>query len=156
MSESLWDWSVGVYAAPGVAEACLHLQDAGGQNVPLLLWAAWTAKTGRPLDAETIEAACDTAHAWTDVAVAPLRAIRTLLKKPVPDLDDAARLQVRDQVKAVELLAERHLLSALEGLAPPPSGAPGPAIDAMARVARVWGAVVPRAGLIRLSERLPA
>ena len=42
----LWDWAVAAYGADGVADACLELQDAAGQNVPLLLWAAWTARTG--------------------------------------------------------------------------------------------------------------
>ncbi|MDI6624629.1 MAG: TIGR02444 family protein, partial [Brevundimonas sp.] len=36
----LWDWAVRAYASDGVGDACLHLQDAAGQNVPLLLWAS--------------------------------------------------------------------------------------------------------------------
>ncbi len=47
MSDDLWTWACAAYAAPGVAEACLSLQDYHEQNVPLLLWAAWTAATGR-------------------------------------------------------------------------------------------------------------
>ncbi|HRJ63367.1 MAG TPA: DUF2390 domain-containing protein, partial [Brevundimonas sp.] len=30
---SLWDWALKAYAADGVADACLELQDAAGQNV---------------------------------------------------------------------------------------------------------------------------
>ena len=59
----LWDWALKAYAAPGVQEACLQLQDGVGQNVPLLLWAGWTATTGRVLDEDAIEGACDCARA---------------------------------------------------------------------------------------------
>ncbi|OZA82811.1 MAG: TIGR02444 family protein, partial [Caulobacter sp. 39-67-4] len=40
---TLWDWALQVYARQDVADACLSLQDAHGQNVPYLLWAAWAA-----------------------------------------------------------------------------------------------------------------
>ena len=153
---SLWDWALTAYAADGVADACLELQDSAGQNVPLLLWAAWCAAEGRTPDADGLEAAGDTARAWQDTAIAPLRAVRRALKPRAPDLDDADREAVRAQVKAVELAAERHLLTALEALAPAPSGPPQPSINAMVAAARVWSPMTPRAGLVRLAERLPA
>lgn len=151
----LWDWALKAYAAPGVANACLHLQDAAEQNVPLLLWAAWIAETGRRPHEDDIEAACDTARAWDGSAVAPLRAIRRTLKAPIPDMDDAAREVVREQIKAVELLAERKLLEALEVLAPTPSGPPRRAIEGLVETARLWARVVPRPALLMLSESLP-
>ena len=153
---SLWDWAVRAYGTEGVSETCLTLQDVHEQNVPLLLWAAWTAATGRRPDEETIEAAADTARAWDLTAVAPLRAVRRTLKAPIPDIDDPAREAVRTQVKAIELAAERHLLAALEALTPAPDGAPQPPISALAAAARAWGAVTPRPALVRLAERLPA
>lgn len=156
MSVDLWTWSVAAYGSAGAADACLALQDHHQQNVPLLLWGAWTAATGRLPDEETIEAACDTARAWESTTVAPLRAVRRTLKAPVPDLDDAARLAVREQIKAAELSAERHLLAALEALSPPPAGAPRPPLDGMVAAARLWDRVVPRPALKTLSERLPA
>ena len=152
----LWDWAVRAYASDGVSEACLHLQDAAGQNVPLLLWAAWTARTGRRPDADAVEAACDIARAWQDAAIAPLRSVRRALKGRNPDLDDAAREAVRAQVKAVDLEAERRLLAALEALTAPPEGAPRPVLDALIAVARRWSPTTPRAGLTELAERLPA
>lgn len=153
---SLWDWSVAAYAAPGVAGACLDLQDAQGQNVPLLLWAAWTAATGRPLGPDDIEAGCDIARAWQDTAIAPLRAVRRALKTRVPDMEDADREAVREQVKALELDAERRLLTALEAVAPPSSGGPRPVLAALTAVAREWSPVTPRAALTLLADRLPA
>lgn len=153
---TLWDWSLEAWAAGGVAEACVELQDAAGQNIPLLLWAAWAATTGRTPDADAIEAACDTARAWQETAIAPLRTVRRALKTRAPDLDDAAREAVRARVKAVELEAERHLLTALEALAPPPSGPPRAALAALVAAARQWSPVTPRAGLVKLADRLPA
>ena len=155
MSE-LWDWAVRAYAAEGVSEACLHLQDAAGQNAPLLLWAAWAARTGRAPDPDTLEAACDIARAWQDAAIAPLRAVRRTLKGPNPDLENADREAVRDQVKAVELEAERRLLVALEALSPSPLGEPVPLLEALVAAAREWSPMTPRAGLVELAERLPA
>ena len=152
----LWDWALVAYAADGVPEACLALQDHHEQNVPVLLWAAWCAATGRRPDEETREAACDTARAWDTTTVAPLRAIRRILKAPVPDLDDAARIAVRDQIKAVELEAERNLLTALDALAPATTASPRPLIEGLAETARIWSRVVPRPALTRLAECLPA
>lgn len=157
MSEdAFWDWAVAAYAAPGVGEACLHLQDALGHNVPLLLWAAWTARTGRRPDADDIEAACDLARAWSNTAVEPLRAVRRALKIATVDITDDDRLSLREQVKAIEMQAERVLMNGLATLAPAPSGSPRPAIDALAETARAWSGVVPRPALIQLAERLPA
>lgn len=154
--QNLWAWALMAYRAEGVSEACLSLQDANGQNVPLLLWAAWAASTGRVLDEDTIEAGCDAARAWDGVAVTPLRAMRRTLKLPIPDIDDAARLALRDQVKAVELAAERHQLAGLEALISVATGTARPAIEGLVAVARVWSRVVPRPALIALAERLPA
>lgn len=152
----LWDWAGRAYGADGVSDACLHLQDAAGQNVPLLLWAAWAARTGRRPDSDTLEAACDIARAWQETAIAPLRDVRRALKGRNPDLEDADREAVRNQVKAVELEAERRLLAALEALTPPPQGAPRPVLEALIAAARQWSPMTPRPGLTALAERLPA
>ncbi|MDI1325490.1 MAG: TIGR02444 family protein [Brevundimonas sp.] len=153
---SLWDWAVAAYAADGVADACLELQDTAGQNIPLLLWAAWCAAEGRAPDEDALEAASDTARAWQETAIAPLRAVRRALKSRAPDLDDADREAVRSRVKAVELEAERRLLTALETLAPSSTGPRKPPLGALVAIARIWSPITPRAGLVRLAERLPA
>lgn len=153
---TLWDWSLTAWSAQGVQVAALDLQDAQGQCVPLLLWAAWAARTGRAPDAETIEAACDTARVWQETAIAPLRQIRRGLKSRIPDMDDAAREAVRDRVKAVELEAERYLLAALEALSPGAAGTPAPVLPVLVAVAREWSPITPRTALTLLAERLPA
>jgi len=153
---SLWDWALKTYSADGVAEACLELQDAAGQSVPLLLWAAWCAAEGRVPDEDALEAAGDTARAWQETAITPLRAVRRALKSRAPDLDDADRETVRSQVKSVELEAERRLLTALERLTPAPSGPPQAPMAMLVAAARVWSPITPRGGLVRLSDCLPA
>lgn len=153
---SLWDWAVKAYGREGVSEACLQLQDYFDQNVCLLLWAAWCADTGRRPDEEEIEAACDIARAWQDTTIAPLRAIRRTLKKPIPDLDASAREAVRDRVKAIELEAERHLLAQLETLVPTAGSTPRPILDALVLTARQWDKTVPRPALTTLAQRLSA
>lgn len=152
----LWDWAVRAYAADGVQAACLDLQDSADQDVPLLLWAAWCARTGRPLDAETLEAAVDLTRAWRDQAIAPLRAVRQRLKIRHPDLDDTAREAVRSQVKAAELAAEKALLQGLADQSPPPAVAAHDVLTALAATSRAWSPRVPRALLQTLAERLPA
>ena len=156
MSAGLWDWALAAYAATGVQTACLQLQDVNGQNVPLLLWAAWCAGSGRRPDADALEAACDTARAWDHAAITPLRKVRVALKAQILDMNSEARLALREQVKALELEAERGLLADLEALVRSPSEVVRPALDGMAEVARVWDRVVPRQALIGLAERLPA
>lgn len=153
---TLWDWAASAYAAPGVAEVFLHLQDAADQNVPLLLWAAWCTRAGRPLNTDTIEAGCDTARAWNDAAIGPLRSVRRTLKTPLVDIETADREAVREAVKALELDCERRLLSTLERLSAPPSGQPGDVLAALVAVSRGWSRMIPRAGLTDLAERLPA
>lgn len=152
----LWTWTLTAYKAPGVAEACLSLQDHHEQNVPLLLWAAWIALTGRRPDEDTLEAACDAARAYDSVIVSQLRAVRRTLKAPIPDVADDHREALRQQVKALELDAERRLMLELEELAPAPSGAPRRAIDGLAETAKLWARVVPRPALTTLADRLPA
>lgn len=150
----LWSWAVAAYRAPGVQDACLAAQDVGDQNVPLLLWAAWTAASGRRLAEDDMEAACDLARAWQETAIAPLRAVRRSLKIRHPDLDDAAREQVRDQVKQAELAAERALLEGLEAQTPPEAGSPLEVLPVLIAVSRAWSPRTPRALLTTLAQSL--
>ncbi len=154
LSAEIWDWVVEAYARPGVAEACLDLQDRQDQSVPLLLFAAWAAATGRTLNAEALEAAIDMARAWDGALVGPLRRLRRTLKAAIPDIDDDARLALREQVKAVELDGERRLLLALAELAPPPTASARPIMDGLVGAARAWSRVTPRHELESLAVRL--
>ena len=155
-SDTLWDWAVRAYAAPGVSEVCLDLQDTAGQSVCLLLWTAWMAQTGRPVDDDMLEAAVDTARAWHGTAVDPLREVRRHLKRPHPDMSGPDREVVRDLVKAAELMAERRLLEALEALSTDTAGTATAPLPPLLAASRAWSTSVPRAGLTTLAERLSA
>ena len=81
----LWDWALAAYARPNVAAVCLALQDGHGQNVPLLLAAAWSAEQGRTLD---LDRAVTLVQGWEADVVGPLRVARRGLKisrSPIAD-----------------------------------------------------------------------
>jgi len=147
MSE-FWDWAVAVYERPGVAEACLRLQDAHGQCVPLLLWAAWSGETQTLVATE----AASRARKWLEV-IEPLRAVRRRLKTPVSPEDDNSRLGLRERVKATELAAEQALMIELEALTPNrPAGRA--VLPALLTVSAAWGGRVPVEVLARLADLL--
>lgn len=152
---SLWDWAVAAYTDAETARLCLELQDRHGQQVCLLLWAGWAAGRGA-VDEDAVEAAVDIARAWETATLAPLRAVRRTLKKPVPDMADEPRLAVRERLKGVELTAERALLDALAAEAPPTPGPATESVALMVRAARLWGETTPRSTLVSLAQRLPA
>ena len=131
----LWDWALAAYARPGVADACLSLQDYHRQNVPLLLAAAWAADEGRTLD---LDGAAGLAAAWDDRAVLALRAARRGVQAALPGIDDASREALRTTIKAVELSAERLLLDALERLAGPVGSAGSGPQAALGRAAEAF------------------
>lgn len=151
-TKGLWDWAVQVYARQPVAEACLHLQDAHGQNVPYLLWAAWLAEQGRPAD---LKLAAALMRGWDREVGAPLRAVRRALKSPRPPVDEAAKEAFREAVKAVELRGERVLLESLEALAGPPAK-PQDLLEGLVAAAEASGDPPRRAALERLAGALEA
>jgi uncharacterized protein (TIGR02444 family) len=131
---SLWDWTSAAYGRPGVADACLALQDEHGQSAPYLLWAVWA----RADDPDLLVAAAAAVRAWEDVATLPLRRVRRDLKTPRPPVADNDREFVRTGAADAELAAEKALLQALEELTPtPPRGRAAPA-QALAAAAAVW------------------
>lgn len=114
MSSDLWSFSLGTYARPGVESACLTLQSAG-VNVCLLLCGLWLEERGTVCNARRLEQLRNIAEPWDAEVVRPLRALRTQWKAAAAA--DAALHELREQVKALELEAERHLLLRLERVA---------------------------------------
>lgn len=150
----LWDWALEVYARQPVADACLHLQDAHGQNVPYLLWAAWMAGEGRSAD---LKDAAKMMRTWDAEIGAPLRGVRRALKPSRPAVDDAAREALRDAVKAVELKGEKVLMESLEALSAPldgPSGARASMLEGLIAAAEASGDPPRRSALEKLAEAL--
>jgi uncharacterized protein (TIGR02444 family) len=129
MSADLWTWANRVYAAPGVADACLTLQDRFGLDVNVLLWSAWRQTTGAPADRNAVRAAMTAIRPLQADIVGPLRAIR----RQVKGLSAAG---LYETLKAAELEAERLIL---ERLAAQPAG-PASGETGLAAVARSAGA----------------
>lgn len=124
----LWDFSLDRYARPGVADACLHLQDEQGVNVNLLLWCAWLDMRGLMLDAGRLHSAQKRIHAWDEHYVVPLRQLRRRMKVEF-GVEEAGIEAVRTQIKHAELLAEKQLQSWLETLESSWDDNPDPATD---------------------------
>ena len=125
-----WQFSIKFYAVPGVAEACIELQDHGQVDVNILFYLLWNATQGRAFNAADITEIEHPIGPWREMAVIPIRDIRRALKAPPPVMAPEAAEGLRTRIKAVELEAERLQQEALYGLAkssrlgrPPPSKA---------------------------------
>jgi uncharacterized protein (TIGR02444 family) len=127
MSSDLWSFSLSTYARPGVEQACLQLQSTG-VNVCLLLCGAWLGQRGVSCNEQRLQQLREVAESWDADVVRPLRVLRTQWKTAATQ--DAGLRTLREQVKALELDAERHLLLRLERLAQ--SWPPHEATDPMA------------------------
>jgi uncharacterized protein (TIGR02444 family) len=102
-----WAFSLHFYAAPGVATACLALQDEAGVDVNLLLFLLFLATEGRAVDLAGVRALDDRVAAWREAAVCPLRAVRRDLKAGVFPVEHGASERLRGEIKRLELEAER-------------------------------------------------
>ena len=112
-----WNFSLEIYSADGVAEACLDLQERRGCDVNILLFCCWLASSGRPtLTADRLRAILKVSDEWQADIVKPLRQVRRLLKdKPysgaLPETVDAARRRVADAELAAEHAEQLKLVS---------------------------------------------
>lgn len=110
-----WDFSIRLYGKPGVAEACIALQEKHALDVNVLLYCAWR---GAAMSRADVEAAAATVSAWHDAMVRPLRALRTELKENARGAPRPFAERVRSQIKSAELNAERIEQLMLVALAP--------------------------------------
>ena len=112
-----WSFSLRFYRQPGVADACLALQDGCGVDVNVLLFFLWLAAARRCVPPDVARAVCAEAAPWRDDVVAPLRAIRRRLKDGSALVERGAAEAFRTRIKAVELESERLQQEALFTLA---------------------------------------
>jgi uncharacterized protein (TIGR02444 family) len=145
---SFWDWALAAYDRPGVAEACLALQDEHGQQTAFLLWAAWAAP-----DRGSLETGAELARHWDRAILGPLRQSRRALKPALRPVDDGQRLALREDIKAAELKAERLLMETLEGLSSRQAG-PEAALAAMVEAGKAWGDPPPTEAVETLARAL--
>lgn len=102
-----WRFSLQFYRRPGVADACIKLQEEAGVDVNLLLFLLWHAMQRRLLSLPEVERLEHEVGPWRQQAIIPLRAIRRALKSPPTLLEPGAAEAFRTRIKAVELEAER-------------------------------------------------
>ena len=111
--EDFWRFALALYARPGVAPACLELQDRHGIDVIILLYGCWLGASGRGrLDPAALRRAEAVARPWREQVVEPLRRTRHGLK------GIAGAEQLYERMKQVELAAEREAVKRLAPLAP--------------------------------------
>ena len=79
-----WRFSVKFYAVPGVAQACIELQDRAGVDVNILFFLLWIATQNRTLSHAEVAELERVIGAWREMAVVPIRNVRRALKSPPP------------------------------------------------------------------------
>lgn len=103
-----WAFALYLYARPGVADACLKLQNEAGVDVMLFLMVAFAAVRRRilltPSEIGELDEAC---RPWREQIIRPLRAIRSGLKSGPPPAPNSETEEFRSKVKAIELASER-------------------------------------------------
>ncbi len=130
-----WRFSLAVYGEPGVAEACLSLQDSDvpdrlerdrhALDVNLLLFCCWAGRCGRRLNSTDMAALIAAAEPWQREVVRPLRGVRRSLKIYEATAGAAAE-RLRAEVKAQELEAERLEQALLHAALPLTETSPAP------------------------------
>jgi len=103
--ESLWRFSLALYARPGVAAALLALQDRVGCDVNLILFALGLGAEARALDAPGLRAAAAAIAPLNTAIVHPLRRLRRELKGAAESDLQALRRRILN----LELAAERQI-----------------------------------------------
>ncbi len=103
-----WAFALQLYARPGIADACLKLQDEAGVDVRMALMNVCAAVRHRvlltPSEIRELDEAC---RLWRELIVYPLRAMRTRLKSGPSPAPGNTTEPFRSTIKAAELSAER-------------------------------------------------
>lgn len=139
--QAFWEFSLMLYSRPGVAEACLRLQDRLGADVNLLLFGCWVGACGggRLADADWRRLIGGTGS-WRSGIVEPLRQVRRRLKTAQwPGIGTASAMALRVEAQRLELEAEHIEQRAIAALFPVAPDASVPAAmrtaDAAANIA---------------------
>ncbi len=116
---AFWDFSLRTYRTGGVPDACIALQDDQGVDVNLLLYCCWTGGRAVALDDAAFDRAFAFSRDWSGHVVVPLRSARRWMKASGcadTPIDTEACMALREQVKAIELGAEKLQQLALAAL----------------------------------------
>jgi len=146
-NEAFWSFAVATYGKPGVAAACLALQDRHGADVNLLLLALYYAENGWRLDPAEARVLRGVSDDLQGRFLRPQRKIRRGLKEE-PGAG-AAYQSAKELELKLERLAQERLLSRTKA----PShaeGAADPRALAAANLATVTAAEDEAGALVRL------
>jgi uncharacterized protein (TIGR02444 family) len=118
---ALWCFSLSFYARPDVSEALIRLQDRAGCDVNLMLFALWLGVSGRNrLTSEELSAAARVITPIRRDLVEPLRVLRRKIRcHPEADVQ-----RLREEIKRLELAAERIVQNRLMRMAGAPERDP--------------------------------
>lgn len=119
-----WRFSLRFYGRPGVAEACLALQDKSCADVNLLLFLLFLAERKRRLEAAEIARLDAAVSQWRESVVKPLRALRRGLKAGIEFIPGTVIETFRGQIKRLELESEQIEQHRLEEFAGRDAGTP--------------------------------
>lgn len=106
-----WDFVTRLYAAPGVAPACLRLQRAHDIDVTLMLFCLWRGAVCEEVLAPHLPRLMATAETWRTSVVLPIRQARQWLKAETAA--DSALDGVYRRVLSAEIECEQAELLAL-------------------------------------------
>jgi len=108
-----WRFSLHLYRQPGVADACIALQDGCGVDVNLLLFVMWLAAARQRLSQADVQKLEDAVRGWRNLTIVPIRDVRRELKEKATLVESGKQEAFRNRIKAVELEAERLQQEAL-------------------------------------------
>ena len=106
LNNPFWQYSLKVYAQPGVADTCLQLQDQYGCNVNLLLLAAWAASQGFQLSPSDFVELQERISELDQQTIQPLRSLRRQVSQQLA-LPQEWQTDLKQRLLSAELLAEQ-------------------------------------------------
>ena len=108
---SLWNFACALYQQPGIADACLELQNTQDVNINVLLLTCWLDYQNLNCPSDNLAMAVAAIAPWHQSMTLALRELRTQINKTTTS---DSELICREHIKSAELAAERVELETLE------------------------------------------
>ena len=127
-SNSFWDFSIQLYAKPGVEQACLAMQNKFGLDVNNVLFCLWHGQLYGEFPNSTLSQMIVFTNEWRTNVVQPLRSARSWMKgkENLIDASEGSFENLRSSIKKLELQAELLQQNQLQSLV---SGMPENEVD---------------------------
>ena len=124
-ADPAWDFALRLYRMPGVAPACLELQERHGIDVTLMLFCLWHGTVCEEPLGERLPAVAASAREFHRASVLPIRAARRWLKRNPGGLKQPVAAALYGTVLAAEIDCEHAELLMLSRQAPAPEARRG-------------------------------